>query len=331
VCRRDVRLLDQLWGHVQVLPPASPDDPAVTAACSAGAEAMSLALLRSATADDLAARRRRLVQELVDGRAAGEVRATAAALGLPLAVDGRYVTVLVRGVPRDEVPAALGAVERALWPATALVGDLGTELVGVAAAATVDGPAVLAAIDQVPGTGGVRVVVGPSVTGLAEAGRAVVEARRALDLADGMDLPDRCLSVAALSAQILLGELVDLPAAQRLVTDEIGPLLDHDRRTNTRLVETLRLYLAHGSSKVDAAAALRIRRQTMHQRLGRITRLIGDVRAPGRHTNLVLALALAALEPDAGGVVRRGSRAVHRTEGTAPRLRRRPARSDYVT
>ncbi|MGE3286348.1 MAG: PucR family transcriptional regulator [Pseudonocardia sp.] len=300
VCRRDVRLLDQLWGQVQVLPPGSPDDPAVAAACTAGADAMSLALLRSATADDLAARRRRLVQELVDGRPAGEIRATAAALGVPLAVDGRYVTVLVRGVLREDVATVLGAVERSLWPATAIVGDLGTELVGLAAASAVDGAAVLAAVDHVPGARGARVVVGPMVTGLAEVGRAVAEARRVLDRAVGMGMPDRWLSADALSAQILLGELVGRPAAQRLVVDEIGPLLEHDRRTSARLVETLRVYLAHGSSKVDAAATLRIRRQTMHQRLARITQLVGDVQAPARHTNLVLALALAALGQEAG-------------------------------
>lgn len=298
VCRRDIVLLDQLWGRIQVLPPARADDPAVAAACAAGAEAMSLALLRSATGDDLAARRRRLVRELVDGRPVDDVLGTAAVLGLPLADDGEYVTVLVRGVPRDEVPVALGAVERALWPATALVGDLGPDIVAIVAAPRVDGAAVLAAVDRLPGAGGARAVVGPPAGRLRDVGRSVDDTRRAMDLAVGLDMPQRCLAAAALSAQILLGELVGRPAAQRLVADEIGPLLDHDRRTGTHLVDTLRAYLAHGSSKVDAAATLGIRRQTMHQRLARIATLIGDVQVPGRHLNLVLALAVAALDRD---------------------------------
>jgi hypothetical protein len=50
-------VLDRLWGRLTVFVPARPDDPVVVAACGAGAEALGLALLRSATADDLAARR----------------------------------------------------------------------------------------------------------------------------------------------------------------------------------------------------------------------------------------------------------------------------------
>jgi purine catabolism regulator len=117
-----------------------------------------------------------------------------------------------------------------------------------------------------------------------------------MDVATALRMADRCLSATALTALILLGELVDRPAAQRLVADEIGPLLEHDRRVGTRLVETLRVYLAHGSNKVSAAAALHVRRQTMYQRLARISQLIGDVQEPRRHTGLVLALAVAGLE-----------------------------------
>lgn len=300
VCRREVMVLDQLWGHVLVLPPACPDDPSVAAACAVGAEAMGLALLRSATADDLAARRRRLVRELIEGRPVEEILGTATALGLPFAEDGRYVALLVRGVPRDELPVALNAVERALRPVTALVGEFGADLVAIAATPAGDGigAAVLAAVDRLPGGDRARVVVGPVVTRLRDVGRSVSDTRRAMDVAIGLRMPDRCLAATALSAQILLGELVGQPTALRLVADEIGPLLDHDRRANTRLVETLRVYLAHGSNKVSAAAALHIRRQTMYQRLARINQLIGDVQAPRRHTNLVLALAVAAMDHD---------------------------------
>jgi purine catabolism regulator len=141
------------------------------------------------------------------------------------------------------------------------------------------------------------VVVGPVVSGLGEVRRSVSDARRAMDLAVGLRMPDRCLSAGSLTAQILLGEIVDQPHARHLVRDEIGPLLDHDRRLGTHLVETLRVYLAHGSNKVNAADALHIRRQTLYQRLARIVQLIGDVHAPRRHTGLVIALAVAALDP----------------------------------
>jgi PucR family transcriptional regulator, purine catabolism regulatory protein len=157
---------------------------------------------------------------------------------------------------------------------------------------------VLAAVDGILGAPQARVVVGPVVAGLGDVRRSVSDARDALNLAVALRLPDRYLSASSLTAQILLRELVGRPHAQRLATDEIGPLLDHDRRAGTRLVETLRVYLAHGSSKVSAAAALRIRRQTMYQRLARIGQLVGDVHTPRRHTGLVLALAVAALDND---------------------------------
>ena len=103
VCRREITLLDQLWGRVLVLPPARSDDPAVHTACTTGAEVLSLALLRSVTADDLAARRRRLIRDLVEGRPTEEVLSTATVLGVPLAAGSRYVAALVRGVPRDVI------------------------------------------------------------------------------------------------------------------------------------------------------------------------------------------------------------------------------------
>jgi purine catabolism regulator len=61
------------------------------------------------------------------------------------------------------------------------------------------------------------------------------------------------------------------------------------------------VYLAHVSNKVSAAAALHVRRQTMYQRLARIEQLIGEFHAPHRHTGLVLALAVAALQDNTSG------------------------------
>ena len=64
------------------------------------------------------------------------------------------------------------------------------------------------------------------------------------------------------------------------------------------------MYLAHGSNKVSAAAALHVRRQTMYQRLARVSQLIGDVQDPRRHTGLVLALAVAGLQRQTASQVR---------------------------
>jgi PucR family transcriptional regulator, purine catabolism regulatory protein len=218
-------------------------------------------------------------------------------LGVPFTADGGYVALLVRGTPRDELAVVLNAVEKAVWPGAVLAGDLGADVVVVAAEPTARdiGRALLAALDRALGVECARVVVGPVVAALADVARSVADTRQAMDVATALRMPDRCLSATSLTALTLLADVVDRPSAQRLVLDEIGPLLDHDQRVGTRLVETLRVYLAHGSNKVSAAAALHIRRQTMYQRLARIDQLIGDVHAPRRHTSLVLALAVAGL------------------------------------
>jgi purine catabolism regulator len=206
----------------------------------------------------------------------------------------------VRGTPRDELAVVLSAVEKAVWPGAVLAGDLGTDVVVVAAEPTARdiGRALLVALDRALGVECARVVVGPVVAALGDVARSVADTRQAMDVATALRMPDRCLSATSLTALTLLADVVDRPSAQRLVIDEIGPLLDHDHRAGTRLVETLRVYLAHGSSKVSAAAALHIRRQTLYQRLARIDQLIGDVHAPRRHTSLVLALAVAGLHHD---------------------------------
>jgi hypothetical protein len=182
-------------------------------------------------------------------------------LGLPFVADARYVARVVRGLPVDELPFALTVVDSALSPAAALVGDLGSDVVVIAATAASDkvGRSVLAAAGALTGPTRSRVVMGPVVTRLTDVGRSVADARRAMDLAVGLQMPDRCLSANSLTAQVVLGELLGRPPTQQLVADEIGPLLDHDRRTGARLVETLRVYLAHVSNKVSAAAALHVR------------------------------------------------------------------------
>jgi purine catabolism regulator len=161
---------------------------------------------------------------------------------------------------------------------------------------------VLDAVDELADQRGAarsaRLVTGPVVDRLADAGRSITDARRALSLAAGLGLPERRLAAPLMSARLILDQLAGDPLARRLVREEIGPLIEHDRRNGTALVDTLRAFLSHGSNKVATAAALHVRRQTLYQRLARITSLIGDVNVPRRHTNLVLAVELRAVRPE---------------------------------
>src|SRR3954449_10868383 len=166
VARRDVVLLDRPWGSVAVLPPARADDPLVAAACAYGAEAIGLSLLRSAAGDDLEVRRRQLVDDLAARRwrAPGELVARARVLGLPFTADGRYAALVVTGLGTADPDAVVRAVCGALAPGTALVADVGEDVVAVIRTSGVlaAGRAVLGALDAL-GAGTGRVVAGTVV------------------------------------------------------------------------------------------------------------------------------------------------------------------------
>jgi purine catabolism regulator len=312
VARRDIVLLERHWGQLAVLPPARADDPATAVVCDAGAEALGLALLRSAAGSDLRDRRRQLVEDLVERRwrTTGELVARARVLGLPFTAEGRYVALLVTDLGRVEPESAVRAVVGALAAGTALVADVGEDVVAVVrtSAALTAARTVLGAVDALSGadggraagrrgTGTSRVVAGPVVGRLDEVHRSVTLARRALELTDG---GDRVVSAGQMTAPLLLSGLAEEELAVQLVREEIGRLVEYDATHGAQLVDTLRAYLAHSSSKVRTSEALRLRRQTLYGRLQRIEELIGDVHAPARHAPLVVALALHGLTRPAG-------------------------------
>ncbi len=80
-----------------------------------------------------------------------------------------------------------------------------------------------------------------------------------------------------MTARLLLAGASDGPLARQLVREQIGSLVDYDATHGSEFVRTLRVYLAHASSKVQTAEALRLRRQTLYGRLQRIEELIGDI------------------------------------------------------
>lgn len=89
---------------------------------------------------------------------------------------------------------------------------------------------------------------------------------------------------------VVLGEHRDLPG---YLTATLGPLLEYDAARGTRLVETLEAYFAAGRSPSRARHALHVHANTVHQRLDRITQLLGpDWQSPDRALELQLALRL---------------------------------------
>lgn len=60
------------------------------------------------------------------------------------------------------------------------------------------------------------------------------------------------------------------------IEEQLGDLLDLDRRRGGQLFETLAMYLRHSGHKTDTAAALHLQRQSLYQRLDRIMTVLGN-------------------------------------------------------
>jgi purine catabolism regulator len=70
-------------------------------------------------------------------------------------------------------------------------------------------------------------------------------------------------------------------------------LRSHDAASRPSLLPTLEAYLAHAGRKAETARELHLNRQTLYNRLARISELLGtDLEDP--HTVLALSLALRA-------------------------------------
>ncbi|MGW7068423.1 PucR family transcriptional regulator [Streptomyces sp. NPDC054855] len=85
----------------------------------------------------------------------------------------------------------------------------------------------------------------------------------------------------------------DDSALAAFVDRAIGPLRAHDLRSKPPLLPTLQTYLAHAGRKAETARELHLNRQTLYNRLARISELLGtDLDDP--QTVLALSLALRA-------------------------------------
>ncbi|MFC7365122.1 MULTISPECIES: PucR family transcriptional regulator [Bhargavaea] len=75
------------------------------------------------------------------------------------------------------------------------------------------------------------------------------------------------------------------------VDDYLGALLEHDARHDSRLFETLVVYLECGGVKKEAAERLFIVRQTLYHRIGKLEGLLGtDFMEPGNRLALEVAV-----------------------------------------
>ncbi|TQK43624.1 purine catabolism regulator [Streptomyces sp. SLBN-118] len=136
------------------------------------------------------------------------------------------------------------------------------------------------------------VVVVGMAGGWAAASAGLRHASEAATAAQG--LSDRpWYDARRLDIDLLLWRLREHPDLSAFVERAIGPLRDHDASSRPPLLPTLQTYLAHAGRKAETARELHLNRQTLYNRLARISELLGtDLDDP--QTVLALSLALRA-------------------------------------
>jgi purine catabolism regulator len=124
----------------------------------------------------------------------------------------------------------------------------------------------------------------------ADAGPGLRHAAEAAAAAQG--LPSRpWYDARRLDIDLLLWRLREHPDLAAFVDRAIGPLLSHDRTARPPLLPTLETYLAHSGRKAETARELHLNRQTLYDRLARISQLLAtDLDDPQSVLTLNLAL-----------------------------------------
>ncbi|MFI6866108.1 PucR family transcriptional regulator [Nocardia sp. NPDC050406] len=231
-------------------------------------------------------RRHALIEDLLAGRAHDASFAARAARELNLPIEGEYLVVAVRG--GDGRPlhagteAALGALGiRSVWH------DRVDATIGLVSLARHDSATVLAKLrPQVRGPGGVS----PAVAGLAE-----VDAAHALALTAMRTVPWDATELVTLDQRYPEALLVRSPdLAELLVTRTLGPVLELPAKERDSLLHTLAVWLMENCSAANAAPRLHCHRNTVINRLQRISTLLGRP-LEGQRSYVELSLALAAL------------------------------------
>ena len=156
-----------------------------------------------------------------------------------------------------------------------------------------------------------RCAVGISQTfrRLSQAPRYWKQATLALQVSAASSTPRRDKNIADKPSLTLYDDLhawqlflqVDTEVLSAYIQNQIGPLLEYDRKNGTDLVRTLETFFATGLSKQRTAKVLYIHRQTLYYRLEQISSLLGDNwNDPERRRALDIAMAahrfLSAME-----------------------------------
>ncbi len=262
-----------------------------------GVAGLSLELARGLSVRES---RRAVVSDLYEEALAGRVNQAVLSSRLErLGLDpsDRYRVIAARPPPRTTEAAVCRLFEEVLTAARAVgaVGHAEGLVHAFVQPADVDLTTFLAAAGEGrgwPPFGAGRSRTQTDVDGLAVALReSAVAARHA---SQGV------CDVGDLGLRGLLAGAQHEVAARAFVAQILGPVLEHDERESSALIDSLRAYLAHGCRPGPAAEQVHVHRHTLAYRLEQIARLTGRDPRSGEHLVAYgLALELAGRPPEA--------------------------------
>lgn len=145
-------------------------------------------------------------------------------------------------------------------------------------------------------TEGSTVGVGPLVTGSDELPHTVAEARRCLRLPTANTSAIGVVDAAACSLDRLVHQLDADETLHRFVHEHLGGLLHEPHGARERLLRTLQTFFECAANKTRTAERLHVRRQTLYQRLAKLSECLGrDVTDPERIADLQIAVRLRSV------------------------------------
>lgn len=299
------------WGRLVVVcadPP--PHRHRVVAERAASALAVHRLVAKDSDGLERQAHRAVLNELLASPAPSAELLARASALAVPL-TGRQLVGLAVRPkligtrpalstppVLRELAEATVLAARRAKVAALVATDELGVRaLIALSPEANADAVLQRLAGDvrEARGSAPGVLAVGTTVTSPVEAGRTLLEAGQVAAAALGAG-EERVLH--RLSDVRLRGLLHLLAGDERVTafaTRELGPLLQRDAVSGSRLVQALRHYCEQGGNKSAAAAAAHTSRTAYYQQLARIEQVLG-IRLEDPESMLSLYVALLALD-----------------------------------
>jgi len=209
--------------------------------------------------------------------------------------EGRRVTAGIEAAVSRGGRTVISEIDQDFYVSVIALRLDGTTLAAVRAG-------ILQDLRDVPLPPQVKVALGPGTRVLTGIGHCLNEATAALDLTE--DSGESVVDAVALGVPRFLRSLGRPQLVADFVEEQLGDLLEIDRRRGAQLFETLVMYLRHSGHKTDAAAALHLQRQSLYQRLDRIMVALGHpVPGSSRWGAIGLAVELEVARrrhPDAG-------------------------------